>query len=197
MGRPRVYDERSASDLLAAAEGIVAAEGLDALSVRRVASVVGVSTRAVYSVFGSKDALVVALGARAFHLLQEGLEALPATSDPASDLVEGGVRVFRRFALDHPALLRIGFQCEGMSRELFCQFQDAADQAMERLRGRFIRLADTGQLGSCGMDTAICAFDALCQGLTAIELRGRMTPEYAERLWRDALRALVTGWRAA
>jgi AcrR family transcriptional regulator len=196
MGRPRIYGERAASDLLAAAERIVEAEGLDALSVRRVASEVGVTTRAVYSLFGSKDALVVALGAKAMRVLQDGLETLPATSDPAGDLVEGGTLVFRRFALDHPALLRIGLQCEGMSPELFCQFKDASDQTLAVLRGRFERLADAGQLGTHSIEQALCAFDALCQGLAALELRGRMPPVTAEALWRDALGALVAGWRA-
>jgi AcrR family transcriptional regulator len=197
MGRPRIYDARSAGDLLAAAERVVAAEGLDALSVRRVASEVGATTRAVYSLFGSKDGLVVALGARAFHLLEAALEALPATDDPAGDLVDGGAVVFRRFVLDHPALLRIGFQHEGMTRELACQFRDAADRAMEALMSRFARLADAGQLGSRDMEEAVCAYSALCEGLAAIELRKQMTPETAERLWRGALGALVAGWRVA
>ena len=197
MGRPRTYDEHAARDLLAAAERIVEVEGLDALSVRRVAHEVDGTTRAVYSLFGSKDGLVVALGARAFHLLEAALDALPTTSDPAGDLVEAGVVVFRRFVLGHPALLRIGFQHEGMSPELACQFRDAADHALEGLQGRFARLAETGQLGSRGIKEAICAFDALCQGLAALELRGQMLQGTAERLWRDALGALVSGWRVS
>jgi AcrR family transcriptional regulator len=195
MGRPREYDERVANALLEAAERIVDEDGLDALSVRGVANAVGVTTRAVYSLFGSKDGLLVALGARAFHLLEDALDALPTTSDPAGDLVEAGVVVFRHFVLDHPALLRIGFQFEGMSRELTCQFRDAADAALETLQGRFARMADTGQLGSRGIKEALCAFNALCEGLAALELRGRMPPG-SEGIWRDALHALVVGWRS-
>jgi AcrR family transcriptional regulator len=197
MGRPRTYDERTARGLLAAAERLVEAEGLDALSVRRVASDIGVTTRAVYSLFGSKDGLVVALGARAFHLLEAALNTLPTTSDPASDLVEAGVVVFRRFVLDHPALLRIGFHHEGMAPELVCQFRDAADAALETLQGRVVRLADMGQLGSRSIKEAVCTFNALCEGLAALELRGQMPPGSAEALWRDALGALVAGWRIA
>lgn len=197
MGRPRTYDDRAARDLLAAAERIVEAEGLDALSVRRVANAVEVTTRAVYSLFGSKDGLVVALGARAFHVLEEALDALPATSDPASDLVEAGVVVFRHFVLEHPALLRIGLQHEGLSPELACQFRDAADQALAGLQGRCARLAEMGQLGSRDIREAVCAFDALCEGLAALELRGQMLPGSAEALWRGALGALVAGWRIA
>jgi AcrR family transcriptional regulator len=81
MGRPRAYDERVASVLLEAAERIVEAEGLDALSVRRVANEIAVTTRAVYSLFGSKDGLVVALGARAFDLLR----AQSSNRRPAND----------------------------------------------------------------------------------------------------------------
>src|SRR5215831_13984535 len=77
MGRPRLHDARTASALLDEAERIVEAEGLDALTVRRVAASAGTTTRAVYTAFGSKEALVIALGARGFDLLREALEVLP------------------------------------------------------------------------------------------------------------------------
>lgn len=196
MGRPREYDARVADALLEAAERIVDEQGLDALSVRSVATAVGVTTRAVYSLFGSKDGLLVALGARAFHLLKAGIEALPTTSDLGGDVVEAGVCVFRRFVLDHPALLRIGMLQVDMSPELAGQFRSAVDDALDSLRGRIARLADAGQLGSRGVVDATCEFHALCEGLTALELRGVLPKDSAERIWRDALRALVMGWRA-
>lgn len=195
MGRPKEYDEHTASDLLEAAERIIDTDGLDALSVRRVADEVGVTTRAVYSLFGSKDALLIALGARAFHLLRAALDTLPATNDPASDLVEGGVIFFRRFVLDHPALLRIGVLHLGMSPELVYQFRDAADHALVALVSRVARLATNGQLGSHSVADATCAYDALCQGLALLELRCVFPPDRGEQLWRDALSALVVGWR--
>lgn len=197
MGRPREYDERVASDLLKAAERIVDKEGLEALSVRRVANEVDVTTRAIYSLFGSKDGLVIALGAQAFYVLKAALDALPTTSEPASDLVEAGVLVFRRFALEHPALLRIGVLHVGMPPELTRQFSSAADHALDGLQSRIARLADNGQLGSRGVADAACAFHALCEGLAALEMRGAILPSKAERIWRDALSALVLGWRSA
>lgn len=194
MGRPREYDERVASALLEAAERIVDEEGLDAISVRRVANAIDVTTRAVYSLFGSKDGLVVALGARAFYLLKAAFGVLPTTSDPASDLVEAGVLVFRRFALDHPALLRIGVLQTGMPTELARQFRSAADSALESLQSRIARLAENGQLGSRDVADASCEFHALCEGLAALELRCAFPTSKAEQIWRDALRALVAGW---
>jgi AcrR family transcriptional regulator len=104
VGRPRRHAERTARALLDAAERIVESEGLKALSVRRVADEAGTTTRAVYSLFGSKQGLVIALGKRAFELLGTAIAALPTTPDPAADLVEAGVAVFRRFAVEHPSL---------------------------------------------------------------------------------------------
>src|SRR5262249_44787021 len=110
MGRPRQHDEQTAAQLLEAAERIVDQDGIAALSVRRLATAVGTTTGGVYSLFGSKEGLVVALGARAFELLEAGIEALPETADPQADLVEAGVKVFRRFAVDHPSLFELAVQ---------------------------------------------------------------------------------------
>jgi hypothetical protein len=122
---------------------------------------------------------------------------LPATNDPASDVVEAGVCVFRRFSLDHPALLRIGFLHVDMEPELASQFRDAADDALEGLRDRIARLADAGQLGGRDVALATCEFHAMCEGLAALEARGMLSQERAEWIWRDALRALGSGRRAA
>ena len=108
MGRRREHDEKTAAALLDAAERIIAAEGVDALALREVARDAGTTTRAIYSLFGSKDGLLGALGVRAFNLLQREIEALPASDRPADDLIEVAL-IYRRFALEHPALFSIAF----------------------------------------------------------------------------------------
>jgi AcrR family transcriptional regulator len=196
VGRPREHDERTAIALLDAAERIVEEDGLDMLSVRRVANEVGTTTRAVYSLFGSKDGLVVALGVRAFDLLRAAIDSLPATDDPAGDLVEAGVVVFHRFVLRHPALFQLGVQRLAVPPELAYQFRGAAESALGGLRSRIARLADARQLGARSMPDAIFEFHALCAGLAALELRTATPQGEAERIWRDALAALVAGWGA-
>ena len=101
MGRPREHDERTAAALLAAAERAIEDGGSEALSVRGIANDVGTTTRAVYSLFGSKDGVIAALGAQAFEFLRAGVESLALTEDPAADLVETGL-VFRRLAIERP-----------------------------------------------------------------------------------------------
>jgi AcrR family transcriptional regulator len=194
VGRPKEHDERTAAALLDAAERTVQAAGLDALSVRGVAEDVGTTTRAVYSLFGSKDGLVVALGVRAFAMLGAAVEALPATPDPAADLVDAGAEVFRGFAVGHPSLFRIGVQRTAGSPELAGGFASAAAQAFAGLETRVACVGAAGLLGGRAVRDAACQFHALCEGLAAVELRGMMTPGEEARIWREALTALVTGF---
>ena len=196
MGRPRLHDARTASALLDEAERIVEAEGLDALTVRRVATAAGTTTRAVYTAFGSKEALVVALGARGFDLLRESLEALPETADPASDLVDAGAAVFRRFTTDHPTLFAISIQRTLPDPALFAGYVDAAREALAALHRRIARLEAAGRLGDRSVQDAAAEFHSLCEGLAAMELRGMLRAGEMERIWRDALGALVRGFAA-
>ena len=194
MGRPREHNQATAIALLEAAERTVEAEGLDGLSVRGVADDVGTTTRAVYSLFGSKDGLLVALGNRAFTMLGGAVSELPVTTDPAGDLVEAGVAVFRRFAIEHPSLFRIGVQQTAGPPVVASDLAEAATQAFAGLEMRVTRIKVAGLLGCRSVRDAACQFHALCEGLAAIELRGVMTPGEEERIWRDALTALVAGF---
>jgi len=205
MGRPREHDERTAAALLAAAERTIQASGPAALSIRGAATDVGTTTRAVYSLFGSKDGLITALGAHGFDLLREGLEALPMTDDPGVDLIEAAL-MFRGFALDHPALFTISMQRKppdafaagadpGMpSRDSSQGVRAAANAALDLLKERVARLAQAESLGDRTINEATLQFHALCEGLAAVELRGINPSHHWERIWRQAFTALVAGF---
>ncbi len=193
MGRPREHDERTAVALLTAAERAVEAGGVEALAVRAVASEVGTTTRAVYSLFGSKDGLFAALGARAFDLLRTGLQALPPTDDPAADLVEVGL-VFRRLAVERPALYAIGIQRDVPGQPPWQSVCAAADSAFAVLTDRVARLADRGLIGERTVTEATLQFHALCEGLAMLERRGPRRAIDAEHLWRGALASLIAGF---
>ena len=190
MGRPREHDERTAAALLDAAEHLLDSARADALSVRGVAEAVGTTTRAVYSLFGSKDGLLVALGVRAFDMLGTSVRALPLTKDPAADLVEAGVVVFRAFAIGHPSLFMIAVNPPVCADPVM----NARNAAFEGLLANVARLEDGGKLGGRTVRDVATQFHALCEGLAALELRGQISSDGGERLWRDALGALVAGF---
>jgi len=168
--------------------------------VRSVASEVGTTTRAVYSVFGSKDGLVDALAQRAFELLQARMDELPETDDPVGDLVEAGASAFRGFVLGHPSLFRIAFQRVVPGLRAGPELTEARRGALARLEARIQRVKDAGFLGRKSVRQAALEFNAMCEGLANAELRGttlRILPEGEEELaWRHGLETLVRGFRA-
>jgi AcrR family transcriptional regulator len=191
VGRPREHDENTAAALLDAAERVIVERGVGALSLRELARDAGTTTRAVYSLFGSKDGLLGALGARAFDLLKQGLEELPATDRPWDDLVEAAL-MFRRFALEHPALFSIGIQRADPT--VWPRFREAASDALAVLHGRMERLADADLLGGRSVGEATLQFHALCEGIAAVELRRIPLPPNPDRFWRHAFDALIAGF---
>jgi len=198
MGRPREHDARTRAALLAAAERLIEQRGPEAATVRAVADAVGASTRAVYSVFGSKDGLLEALATRLFEMLSEAIDACGSTDDPAADVVTASLDGFRRTALEHPALYGLVFLRVVPDLRLGPQFTEAAGAAFQRLRAHLDRLDHVTGLGGRSCDDAARAVHALTEGLAGMELRGMIGADGgAERVWRDALTALVQGFSAA
>ena len=191
MGRPREHDEATATALLAVAERTIQTGGLATLSLRAVAQDAGTTTRAIYSLFGSKERLLAALGARAFELLRAGLLALEGSPDPRQDLIEAAL-MFRRFALEHPALFSIGIQRTDPT--VWPAFQSAAAEAFAALVEHVAPLEDANLLGGRSAREAATQFHALCEGLAAIELRGTLAGSDPERFWRRSFHALITGF---
>ncbi len=199
MGRPREHDENTRAALLAAAERLIAEGGPAALSVRAVADAAGTSTRAVYSLFGSKEGLLVqALARDAFEFLYTEYEKFPETDDPASDLIESALVVFRRLVREHPALYRIAFQRIVPGLEAGPELVATRQRAWEQLVARVERLRPAGQLGEKPAPEAAVEFIAMMDGLGSAELRGavlRLLPEGDEETaWRNALTTVVRGW---
>ncbi len=199
MGRPKEHDAGTRQRLHAAAERLIANGGPDAVSVRTVADEAQTTTRAVYSVFGSKDGLVAALAQTAFELLYDGIDELPETDDPAADLVAIGTQVVRRLVTDHPALYRIAFQrIAGLQAEP--GLVAARERAWVQLQDRVGRLEGAGLRADKPVADAARELNAMWEGLANAELRGdvlRIIPRgEEERAWHDALATVVRGLTA-
>lgn len=197
MGRPRQHDEATRVALLDAAERLIEEHGPDAASVRGVAEALGTTTRAVYSVFGSKDGMLEALAARLFDFLIVAIDDCPLTDDPLSDLVEASVRGFRRTACEHPALHGLVFLRVIPDLRLGDHFNSTASQAFTRLEAMMQRLSDQDMLGTTKPADAAVTLHALTEGLASMELRGALSiGADPEPLWRSGVTALVVGFSA-
>ena len=206
MGRPQLHDDVTREALLDAAEHLLAESGPDAVSVRATAVAVDVSTRAVYSVFGSKQALIEGLAGRGFGYLADLVEAVPVSTDALADLVTVGVDGFRRFAIDRPHLFRITF--DWVSAEVVRQppVDAQLQRAFGALRTRIERVLATGLIGPRPPIEIAFMFHSICHGLAANEL-SRLAPPIGagfwqmtadmdpQRVWTATLSAFVAGLR--
>jgi AcrR family transcriptional regulator len=192
VGRPKEHNETTRAALLAAAERLIDEEGPDAAGVRSVAEQVGTSTRAVYSVFGSKQGLLEALAIRFFEELQAATDAIPLTGDPAADLVNAAMDAWRRTVLRHPSLYRLVFLRLVPDLELGPEFGQVAYGALGQLQALVERVAPGPDVHGRTL-----AWHALTEGLASMEVRGQMLDTLnAERIWRDALGAMVRGFQS-
>ena len=199
VGRPREHDETTRALLRDAAERLVTEGGPAAFSVRAVADEAGTSTHAVYSLFGSKEGLLVdALAQGAFEFLVAAVDELVETEDPAADLVAVGA-AFRRLILEHPARYRIAFQRVVPGLDPGPELAAARARAWNQLAAKVQRLDAAGLLGDKSVTEAAVEFNAMLEGLANAEFRGavfRNLPEgHEDRAWRDALTTVVSGFR--
>jgi AcrR family transcriptional regulator len=111
VGRPRVHDEETRATLRAAAERLVAEGGASAFSVRAVAVRAGTCTRAIYSLFGSKEGLLRRARAGRVQVSRRRNGEHNETDDPAADLVEMGVSVYRRLVLTIQLIASLSESC--------------------------------------------------------------------------------------
>lgn len=189
MGRPRIHDEQTRLELLAAAERLIADRGLEDLSVRATAEAAGTSTRAVYALFDSKEGLVQALAQRTL-LLMETVSQVPLTSDPGEHLVRAAVFGFRRFALEHPDLFQLFFSTQ-MQRPSLTGATDATRiAALSQLVQLVERAKSAGLLGDHSAQQVTML---MCVGPAAREFCWAFPPDQGERMWTDALSSLLAG----
>jgi len=94
--------------LLDAAGHLLRAEGPHALSTRRLATAVGTSTQAIYTLFGGKDGIVRAMYREGFARLDAHMRAVPKTDDPLLDLYYLGI-AYREAAHASPHLYDVMF----------------------------------------------------------------------------------------
>lgn len=209
MARPRIHTEATGEALIEAAVALLRQGGLEQISVRAVAEATGTSSRAVYAVFGSRQALVDAVAERGYRALATLVDGVPVTDDPVADLVGAGVDGFRAFATAEPEIFRLTFEqvsAEVLARPPVGRAALSAYQALER---RVVRAREAGAVHpSRSVETVVFAFHSACQGLASSELAAAPPPEGPgfwpmlagqdlRQVWTTTLQALVRGLASA
>ncbi|MEV6986779.1 TetR/AcrR family transcriptional regulator [Sphaerisporangium sp. NPDC051017] len=106
--RPRRSKPKTRAALVDIAARLLADEGPEALSARRIASEAGSSTMAVYTNFGGMSGLVREMVYEGFARMENYFSHVTPTEDPVADMALFG-RAYRHNALTNPHLYAVMF----------------------------------------------------------------------------------------
>ncbi len=192
MARPKLHDEMTRELLLRAAGDRLAAHGIDAVTVRGVAADAGVTTRAVYALFGSRTELLRTMFAAGFEAFDAALAEVPRTDDSLHDLHQLGL-AYRKSAIERPYLYEVMFVVDSAQFSPTAHDMEVCLRTIQRLRDAVARCVEYGALiGS--VDVITVNAWATVHGLAMLELRNSLGPE-PDRIWGESLVALGHGWR--
>ena len=166
-----------AREIVDAARAIVDAEGLDALTMRRIAERLGIRAPSLYKHFPDKQALEAAIISAAFEEQAEVFEqAVAGSDDPLAALAAA----YRTFALAHPHLYRLMTDQELRRDLLVPGVEERAGLSVYRAAGE-------------DADRARAAW-AFAHGMALLEIANRFPPGAdIDAAWREGIRAFQPG----
>jgi len=197
----RTADPSVRTALIEAAARRLATDGLDGLSLRKVATDVGASTQAVYTHFGSKDDLVRAVVVEAFTRLETEIRSVPITHDPLVDLAGASV-AYRRNALANAHLYRVMFSLNPLAltdparHEISGSDDDSVEIGLGAFQAMVEQSARCVEAGVLVGEPAQLALQiwATAHGVVSLELAGFLGAEAeAEAVYEAATGAMFAG----
>ncbi|GLZ78548.1 hypothetical protein Afil01_33550 [Actinorhabdospora filicis] len=190
MGRPRTNDDTVKERLVVTATELFATRPPESVTIRALAAAAGAATAAVYTLFGSKEALVEEVRARAVAGLFGALSAVPRSPDALTG-IETLAAAYRRWALDQPHLYTVLF---GGVRTFEPTGPVGTGDPIGILLDAIGRACDEGVLSGDEQAIALSIWVSL-HGLVTLELAGALTPAVAEATFAAAIPAVLRGWR--
>ncbi len=185
----------SHADVVAVATDLLCQDGPAAVSVRNVASRLGVSHQVVYSRFGGKDGLVDAMVLRGHALLAARLEAVTEpVGSPERVVALGGA--YLDAALAEPALYQVMFDRPVAGYKPSPASRDAARASFRPLRDA---IAACWKAGTLRPTTAVPDPDTLAHmcwasahGLASLTLAGHHAPSGPQSVLTATAAALLS-----
>ncbi|MDQ8045800.1 MAG: TetR/AcrR family transcriptional regulator [Solirubrobacteraceae bacterium] len=197
---------RTRRAILAAADELLATSGVEGTTIAKVASHAGVSVGSIYAHFGSKDSLILALGAKAVEPRLAQMEADDATESSPLARVLAAADAYVRFAIDEPStfsalvILAHEPQAEPLGSEgLGTELGDHIGGLLATLRDDLAAAMDAGELPRAPVRDALVGLLASWHGIADLATRRDGLSISADGAWNAlaASRSLLLGGASA
>lgn len=191
---------RTRRAILSAADELLATSGVEGTTIAKVASHAGVSVGSIYAHFGSKDALILALGAKAVEPRLAQMESERETSPLARVLAAGDAYV--RFAIDEPStfsalvILAHEPQAEAVgTEEVTTELGDGVGGLLDTLTADLEAAMDAGEIPRAPVRDALVGLLASWHGIADLATRRDGLAISADGAWSAlaANRSLLLG----
>ena len=203
---PRVLSENDVTGfrdrVCEVAARLFVAKGPEGVTMRELASALGVSAMTPYRYFRDKDDILAAVRARAFDRFAEVLEMAYAGPGSVPERALAKRDAYVRFALEEPATYRLMFD---LSQPTEDKYPDLV-RAMTRARGTMTsHVRDLVAQGFLSGDPELIGhvFWAALHGAVTLHLAGKLSTQYnvssqygIDRIVAEATHALGVGFQA-
>lgn len=153
---------------------VLAEDGMQSLSLRKVARRAGVSHNAPYMHFANKEALLAAVAEAGFNALEKAMrEALEQTSKGSSEQLSEVGRAYVTFALEHPQHFQVMFVDLGGTHQ---GLERAARETFALLSATLTACQVAGTVREGAPHTLATAVWATMHGLSTLLIAQRLSP---------------------
>jgi AcrR family transcriptional regulator len=181
--------------ILTAAQAIHKQSGADGLSMRRIATRLGVSAPAIYHHFRNRDAILEAVSDDGFDRLVARLRRVSDTRSPLQQCLAALV-VYREFALAEPHAFAIMFVARRPGARTFPDdFAARRSAAFSLVADRVAAAMAAGELRDDDANEVALTLWAHAHGLVQLQRAGRFGPQLApyRRAFDRSVGRLVAG----
>lgn len=191
---PRQADPDLGPALMETAARLLAQEGPNALSTRRLAAAAGTSTMAVYTHFGGMDDLVRALVHEGFRRLNARMVQVAQSGDPVADVAAMGI-AYRDNAVENRHLYSVMFGGSSLGGfSLTEEDRQYGRYALEPVVRAVGRCMEAGRFRPGDPQAVANQMWIALHGLVTLELGGYLIEPYtAQSLFASQVHGLLVG----
>jgi AcrR family transcriptional regulator len=158
--------------VVAAATHLFATEGYEAVTMRALASRLGVSPMTAYRYFEDKEDLFAAVKTEAFRRFADRQAASIREVEPRQRVKRLG-RAYVQFALDEPDAYRIMFELRGQTKRTYPELEAEQERAFSYLRTAVEDAVEAGVIEGDALTLAHLAW-AQVHGIASLYLAGKL-----------------------